>query len=94
MAEYDFETIKTLLHKSIENGLPHFYGEISDYVIIYRGKDKNTTQDNLVGLVGSPGAPLWCKYPSLLRVVRSLFVTIILRRTCHGQSIGKADGIF
>ena len=31
---------------------------------------------------------------SLLRVVRSLFITIILRRNCHGQSIGKIDSIF
>ena len=43
-----------------------FYGKISGYVVIYRGKDKNTTQGNLVEPVGSPVAPLWCKSPSLL----------------------------
>ncbi len=31
------------------------------YVVIYRGKDKNTTQGNLAELVGSPVAPIWCK---------------------------------
>ena len=46
---------------AISSGLPHFYGKIGDYVVIYRGKDKNTTQGNLVELVGSPVAPLWCK---------------------------------
>ena len=43
------------------SGLSHFYGKIGDYVVIYRSKDKNTTQDNLVELVGSPVAPIWCK---------------------------------
>ena len=32
------------------------------YVVIYRGKDKNTTQGNLAELVGSPVAPIWCKW--------------------------------
>ena len=41
--------------------MPYFYGKPSVYVIIYRGKDKNTTQVNLVELVGSPVAPFWCK---------------------------------
>ena len=57
--------------------LPHFYSKISGYVVIYRCKDKNTTQGNLAELVGSPVAPAWCKWPSLLRVVHSLFITII-----------------
>ena len=97
--------------------LLHFYGRISGYVLIYRGKDKNTTQGNLVEPVGSPVAPVWCKQPALLRGVRSLLITIIcagneentllagvfdeycdsrqsLRRSCHGQSFGKADSIF
>ena len=46
---------------AISSGLPHFYGKIGGYVVIYRGKDKNTTQGNLAELVGSPVAPLWCK---------------------------------
>ena len=41
--------------------LPYFYSKISGYVVIYRGKDKNTTQGNLAELVGSPVAPIWCK---------------------------------
>lgn len=64
------------------------------YVVIYRSKDKNTTQDNLAELVGSSVAPIWCKQPSILRVVRSLFITIILRRICYGQSIRKIDSFF
>jgi len=70
--------------------ISHLCREISAYVVIYRGKDKNTTQGNLAEPVGSPVAPFWCKRPSLLRDVRSLFSTIILRRNCHGQSYGKA----
>ena len=38
-----------------------FYGKMDNYVLVYRSKDKNTTQDNLAELVGSPVAPLWCK---------------------------------
>ena len=45
----------------ISSGLPHFYGKIGGYVVIYRCKDKNTTQGNLAELVGSPVASLWCK---------------------------------
>ena len=73
--------------------LPYFYGKISSYVLIYRGKE-NTAQGNLAELVGSPVAPVWCKYSSNLRIVRSLFITIILRINCHGQSCGKTDSIF
>ena len=46
---------------AISSGLPHFYGKIGGYVVIYRSKDKNTTQGILAELVGSPVAPLWCK---------------------------------
>ncbi len=46
---------------AVLSGLPHFYGKISSYVVIYRSKDKNTTQGNLAELVGSPVAPFWCK---------------------------------
>ena len=46
---------------AIISGLLHFYGRISGYVVIYWDKDKNTTQGNLVELVGSPVAPSWCK---------------------------------
>lgn len=46
---------------AISSGLPHFYGKIGSYVVIYRCKDKNTTQGELAELVGSPVAPLWCK---------------------------------
>lgn len=35
-------------------GLPFPYGKISAYMLIYRGKDKNTTQDKLAEPVGSP----------------------------------------
>jgi hypothetical protein len=41
--------------------IAHFYGKIGGYVVIYRCKDKNTTQGKLAELVGSPVAPLWCK---------------------------------
>ena len=64
---------------AISSGLSHFYGKISGYVVIYRCKDKNTTQGKLAKLVGSPVAPFGCKQPALLRGVRSLFITIILR---------------
>ena len=30
-------------------------------MIIYKSKDKNTTQDDLAESVGSPVAPYWCK---------------------------------
>ena len=46
---------------AISSGLPYFYGKIGGYVVIYRGKDKNTTQGKFAELVGSPVAPLWCK---------------------------------
>ncbi len=62
---------------AVIGGLPYFCGKMGVYVVIYRGKDKNTTQGNLAELVGSPVAPIWCKQPSLLRVVCSLFITII-----------------
>ena len=42
-------------------GLPDFCGKMGVYVVIWRGKDKNTTQGNLAELVGSPVAPIWCK---------------------------------
>ncbi len=40
---------------AISSGLPHFYGKMGSYVVIviYRSKDKNTTQGNLSELVGS-----------------------------------------
>ena len=41
--------------------LPYFCGKMGVYMVIYRSKDKNTTQGNLVELVGSPVAPIWCK---------------------------------
>ncbi len=41
--------------------LPYFCGKMGVYMVIYRGKDKNTTQGNLAELVGSPVAPIWCK---------------------------------
>ena len=62
---------------AVSSGLPHFYGKIGGYVVIYRSKDKNTPHSNLAELVGSPVAPFGCKDPFLLRVVRSLFITII-----------------
>ena len=46
---------------AISSRLPHFYGKIGGYVVIYRSKDKNTTQGNLAELVGSPVAPFGCK---------------------------------
>ena len=45
---------------AVSSGLPYFYGKVGSYVVIYRGKDKNTTQDNLAELVGSPYHPI-CK---------------------------------
>lgn len=38
-----------------------FLWKMGVYVVKYRGKDKNATQGNLVELVGSPAAPIWCK---------------------------------
>ena len=52
---------KNIWQFAVISGLPYFYGKTDVHVIIYRNKDKNTTQDNLVELVGSPVAPFWCK---------------------------------
>lgn len=41
--------------------LPHFYGKISGYMVIYRGKDKNITQGNLAELVSNLVASIGCK---------------------------------
>ena len=41
--------------------LSYFCSHMGVYVVIYRGKDKNTTQSNLAEPVGSPVAPIWCK---------------------------------
>ena len=41
--------------------LSYFCSHMGVYVVIYRGKDKNTTQGNLAESVGSPVAPFWCK---------------------------------
>lgn len=57
--------------------MTNFYGKIDGYMVACRSKDKNTTQGNLAELAGSPVAPAWCKQPSLLRVVHSLFIAII-----------------
>lgn len=46
---------------AIMSGLPYFCGKMGVYVVIYRGKDKNTTQDNLAELVGSLAATVWYK---------------------------------
>ena len=46
---------------TVIGGLPYFCGKMGVYVVIYRCKDKNTTQGNLAELVGSPVAPIWCK---------------------------------
>ena len=46
---------------AVVGGLPYFCGKMDFYVVIYRGKDKNTTQGNLAELVGSPDAPFGCK---------------------------------
>ena len=46
---------------AVIGGLPYFCGKMGVYVVIYRGKDKNTTQVKLVELVGSPVAPFGCK---------------------------------
>ena len=46
---------------AISSGLSYFYSKIGGYVVIYRCKDKNTTQGKLAELVGSPVAPFGCK---------------------------------
>jgi hypothetical protein len=46
---------------AISSGLSYFYSKIGGYVVIYRCKDKNTTQAKLAELVGSPVAPFGCK---------------------------------
>ncbi len=48
-------------HFATSSRLPHFYGKIGGYVVLYRCKDKNTTQAKLAELVGSPVAPFGCK---------------------------------
>ena len=80
--------------RKLENLNVSQYISNKENVVIYRSKDKNTTQGNLAELIGSPVAPFWCREPSLLRVVRSLIITIILSRNCHGQSIVEIDSIF
>ena len=46
---------------AISSELSHFYSKIGGYVVIYKCKDKNTTQAKLAELVGSPVAPFGCK---------------------------------
>ena len=46
---------------AISSGLPHFYGKTGGYVLIYRSKDKNTTQVKLAELVGSLVVPFGYK---------------------------------
>ena len=46
---------------AVTSGLPYFCGKMGVYVVIYRSKDKNTTQAKLAELVGSPVAPFGCK---------------------------------
>ena len=46
---------------AVIGGLPYFGGKMGVYVVIWRDKDKNTTQGNLAELVGSPVAPFGCK---------------------------------
>ena len=43
--------------------LAFFNGNLGAYMVIWSGKDKNTTQGNLAEPVGSPVAPVvfWCK---------------------------------
>ena len=41
---------------AVIGGLPYFCRKMGVYVVIYRGKDKNTTQGNFAELVGSPVA--------------------------------------
>lgn len=58
-------------------------------MVIYRSKDKNTTQGNLGELVGSPVTTIGVSSsPAFFRGVHSWLVTIILRNG-HGQSFGK-----
>ena len=47
--------------KVCEDALTYFYGKMYVYMVIYRSKDKSTTQDNLVELIGSPVAQVWYK---------------------------------
>ena len=50
-----------LTNNSYNGRITYFGGKVNIYVVIYRSKDKNTTQGNLAELVGSPVAPVWCK---------------------------------
>ena len=61
---------------AVSSGLPHFYGKISGYVVIYRGKDKNTTQGNLAELVGSSVIPIGVS--SLYSLGMSVFCSLQL----------------
>ncbi len=42
--------------------LKYFCSKINTYVVRYRSKDKNITQDNHAELVDSPVAPRWESY--------------------------------
>ena len=42
-------------------GLQNFCGKMDVSVVIYKGKDKNITQENLIELECSLATPIWCK---------------------------------
>ena len=46
---------------AVIGGLPYFCGKMGVYVVVYRGKDKNTTQGKLAELVGSRVMLIRCK---------------------------------
>ena len=54
-------SIPELWQFAVISAYPYFYGEAGAYMVIYRSKDKNTTQDFPAEPVGSPAAPFWCK---------------------------------
>lgn len=58
--------LKRILVKFIDSRLSCFCGKMGVYVVIYRRKDKNTTQGNLVELVGGSVATLGVSSPSSL----------------------------
>lgn len=82
---------------AVIGGLPYFYGKTGVYVVIYRDKDKDTTQGNLAELLGSPDAPIWCKRPSLgPSVLRSsqLFVRVMKKmRAIWRMPQGVKEGL-
>lgn len=60
------EKVYISIWQSVGSRLPYFYRNQSLYMILYKGKDKNTTQGHLAEPVGSPVTPLGVSSPPSL----------------------------